>query len=301
VKVTGGERITTEVLQGSRGENVPAGFDAASGADVPADLFVVAGSSDLAEIQVCAVESISLASPLSEIESVLDTISRSHAELFSSIPPMVDVIGKAGLLSSIQPTLDVIGKAGLLSSIQPTLDSIRIGGTTGLFSSIPPMVDVIGTAGLLSSIQPTLDSIRIGGTTGLLSSIPPMVDVIGKAGLLSSIPPMVDVIGMAGLLSSIQPTFLDSLSPYLDAWLRAAHPEFPTGGRLQLKRGDREVAVMLTVIAFLVVYFTLAVAIKHNPQVAGLAAADGPTPFEAAMGIGALVYWAWMRPGRHRL
>jgi hypothetical protein len=58
---------------------------------------------------------------------------------------------------------------------------------------------------------------------------------------------------------------------------------------------------MLTVIAFLVVYFTLAVAIKHNPQVAGLAAADGPTPFEAAMGIGALVYWAWMRPGRHRL
>jgi hypothetical protein len=234
VKVTGGERITTEVLQGIRGENVPAGFDAASGADVPADLFVVAGSSDLAEIQVCAVESISLASPLSEIESVLDTISRSHAELFSSIPPMVDVIGKAGLLSSIQPTLD---------------------------------------------------SIRIGGTTGLLSSIPPMVDVIG----------------MAGLLSSIQPTFLDSLSPYLDAWLRAAHPEFPTGGRLQLKRGDREVAVMLTVIAFLVVYFTLAVAIKHNPQVAGLAAADGPTPFEAAMGIGALVYWAWMRPGRHRL
>jgi hypothetical protein len=285
VKVTGGERITTEVLQGSRGENVPAGFDAASGADVPADLFVVAGSSDLAEIQVCAVESISLASPLSEIESVLDTISRSHAELFSSIPPMVDVIGKAGLLSSIQPTLDVIGKAGLLSSIQPTLDSIRIGGTTGLLSSIPPMVDVIGTAGLLSSIQPTLDSIRIGGTTGLLSSIPPMVDVIG----------------MAGLLSSIQPTFLDSLSPYLDAWLRAAHPESPTGGRLQLKRGDREVAVMLTVIAFLVVYFTLAVAIKHNPQVAGLAAADGPTPFEAAMGIGALVYWAWMRPGRHRL
>jgi hypothetical protein len=285
VKVTGGERITTEVLQGIRGENVPAGFDAASGADVPADLFVVAGSSDLAEIQVCAVESISLASPLSEIESVLDTISRSHAELFSSIPPMVDVIGKAGLLSSIQPTLD----------------SIRIGGTTGLFSSIPPMVDVIGTAGLLSSIQPTLDVI---GKAGLLSSIQPTLDSIrigGTTGLLSSIPPMVDVIGMAGLLSSIQPTFLDSLSPYLDAWLRAAHPEFPTGGRLQLKRGDREVAVMLTVIAFLVVYFTLAVAIKHNPQVAGLAAADGPTPFEAAMGIGALVYWAWMRPGRHRL
>ena len=60
------------------------------------------------------------------------------------------------------------------------------------------------------------------------------------------------------------------------------------------KLSDREVAAMLTVAAFLFVYFSLGLLIKHNAQIAEIAAADGPTPFEAAMAAGALVFWLRM-------
>ena len=58
------------------------------------------------------------------------------------------------------------------------------------------------------------------------------------------------------------------------------------------KLSDRELAVYLTVVVFLVVYFSMAITIKHDPAIAALSRIDGPTPFEAAMGIGALTFWA---------
>lgn len=60
------------------------------------------------------------------------------------------------------------------------------------------------------------------------------------------------------------------------------------------KLSDREVAAMLTVAVFLLVYVSLGLAIKHNPQLAKLASTDGPTPFEAAMAAGAFTFWAWI-------
>jgi len=67
----------------------------------------------------------------------------------------------------------------------------------------------------------------------------------------------------------------------------------------QQKLSDREIGAILTVTAFLFVYFSLSLLVKHNPQAAEIAATDGPTPFEVAMAIGALVFWLWMnRSGR---
>jgi len=57
---------------------------------------------------------------------------------------------------------------------------------------------------------------------------------------------------------------------------------------------DREIAAMLTAVAFLFVYISFALLIKHDPKVAKLAVTDGPTPFEAAMAVGALVFWLSM-------
>ncbi len=68
-------------------------------------------------------------------------------------------------------------------------------------------------------------------------------------------------------------------------------------GQLQ-KISDREVAAMLTVAVFLLVYISLGLVIKHNTQLAHLAATDEPTPFEAAMAAGALTFWAWMTYSR---
>ena len=67
-----------------------------------------------------------------------------------------------------------------------------------------------------------------------------------------------------------------------------------TGDQGRLKLTDREVAAMLTVAAFLFVYFSLGLLVKHNAQIAEISATDGPTPFEAAMAAGALVFWLRM-------
>jgi hypothetical protein len=64
------------------------------------------------------------------------------------------------------------------------------------------------------------------------------------------------------------------------------------------KLSDREVAAMLTVAEFLFVYFSLGLLVKYSTQVAEIAATDGPTPFEAAMAIGALVFWLRMNHSR---
>ena len=56
------------------------------------------------------------------------------------------------------------------------------------------------------------------------------------------------------------------------------------------KLSDREVAAMVTVIAFIFTYFSLALLVKYNAEVEAIATTDGPTPFEVAMAIGALVF-----------
>ncbi len=64
------------------------------------------------------------------------------------------------------------------------------------------------------------------------------------------------------------------------------------------KLSDREAAAMVTTIVFLLVYFSLGLAIKYSPQIAQIAAIYGPTPFDAAMAVGALTFWFWMNHHR---
>jgi hypothetical protein len=63
------------------------------------------------------------------------------------------------------------------------------------------------------------------------------------------------------------------------------------------KISQREYAAWLTVITFLVVYISCAVAIEHSSRLAEISATDGPAPLDAAMAMGALVFWAWMNRG----
>jgi len=95
--------------------------------------------------------------------------------------------------------------------------------------------------------------------------------------------------------------------PLLDAVLALGHLNYDslnigaassTGDRLPQRLTDREIAAMLTVAAFLFVYISFGLLIKHSPYAAKLAATDGPTPFEAAMAVGALVFWLWMYRSR---
>jgi hypothetical protein len=57
---------------------------------------------------------------------------------------------------------------------------------------------------------------------------------------------------------------------------------------------NREFAAWLTIIAFLIIYISYVAAIEHNSHVAEISVTDGPAPFDAAMAVGALVFWAWM-------
>jgi hypothetical protein len=294
----------TEAVRGMRGKNVATSPDVAPGAEVPADR-LTAGSSELPEISP-ALESISSASPVTTIKPALDSINRSQLGLLSAMQPTLDIVNRAGTVGLFsQPTLDIVNRAGtasVLSAIRPALDSINQ-SQLGLFSAIRPALDSINQSqlGLLSAMQPTLDIVNRAGTVGLFSAIRPALDSINQSqlGLLSAMQPTLAKV-IKELAVNNRSIYLDSLSPVLDAFLRQARPESSTRVRPQLRRGDREVAVMLTVIAFLVVYVSLAVATKHNPPVARLAAVDGPTPFEAGMAAGALVYWLWMRPDHGR-
>jgi hypothetical protein len=51
-------------------------------------------------------------------------------------------------------------------------------------------------------------------------------------------------------------------------------------------------AVYLTVLTFIVFYIATGLVIKHDPELATLSKDNGPTPFEIAMGAGALTFWA---------
>jgi hypothetical protein len=57
------------------------------------------------------------------------------------------------------------------------------------------------------------------------------------------------------------------------------------------KPGDLEIAAMITVAVFLIVYISYSLAIIHDQRLAELARNDGPTPFEAAMAMGAFAFW----------
>jgi hypothetical protein len=73
-----------------------------------------------------------------------------------------------------------------------------------------------------------------------------------------------------------------------------SHVEIKPGRKLS----NREVAAWLTVISFLIVYISYATAISYSSSVAKISATDGPSPFDAAMAVGGLVFWIYMnRPG----
>lgn len=101
------------------------------------------------------------------------------------------------------------------------------------------------------------------------------------------------------ILKTYQP-LLDAviaLGSLNDDLLRRGSTSGASDGRPQWP-SDREIASMLATVVFLFVYISLGLAIKHNAQVAKLLATDGPTPFEAAMAVGALVFWLWMNHSR---
>jgi hypothetical protein len=95
-----------------------------------------------------------------------------------------------------------------------------------------------------------------------------------NANLTKTWKPLIDTVLAMGRFSSLA---ADSASNENDGLLQ--------------RLSDREIAAMLTTVAFLFVYISFALLIKHDPKVAKLAVTDGPTPFEAAMAVGALVFW----------
>jgi hypothetical protein len=102
-------------------------------------------------------------------------------------------------------------------------------------------------------------------------------------------------------LPTLNANLIKTWQPLLDAVLELKRlyslgaRSVPNEGDGFLQRlSDREIAAMLTVVAFLTVYVSFALLIQRSPQVAKLAATSGPTPFEAAMAIGALVFWLSM-------
>jgi hypothetical protein len=60
------------------------------------------------------------------------------------------------------------------------------------------------------------------------------------------------------------------------------------------KLSNREFAAWLTIIAFLVIYISCSTAIGYYSYVVEISRTDGPTPFEAAMTVGAFVFWVRM-------
>jgi hypothetical protein len=127
------------------------------------------------------------------------------------------------------------------------------------------------------------------GTAGLAKVFGPQ---FGTAGLGKIIGPQ---LGTAGLGKIIEPLLIDLLA-LEDLELRSPNINtvLSTSGQRLQKLSDVEVAAMLTVAAFLFVYFSLGLLVKYSAQAAEIAATDGPTPFEAAMAIGALVFWLRM-------
>ena len=140
-------------------------------------------------------------------------------------------------------------------------------GATGLAKLVGPQ---LGATGLAKLVGPQL------GATGLAKLVGPQLGATGLAKLV--VPLLTDLLALEGL---------EPNSPNIDT--------APSTGDQQLQKlSDREIAAMLTLVAFLFVYFSLGLLVKYNVQAAEIAATDGPTPFEAAMAIGALVFWLWM-------
>jgi hypothetical protein len=99
----------------------------------------------------------------------------------------------------------------------------------------------------------------------------------------------------AGLGKIIEPLLTDLLA------LEGLEPRSPdittilsTGDQRLRKLSDREVAAMLTVVAFIFTYFSFDLLVKYDAQAAEISSTYGPTPFEAAMAIGAFVFWLRM-------
>ena len=65
-------------------------------------------------------------------------------------------------------------------------------------------------------------------------------------------------------------------------------------GRQSQRLGDREIAAMLAVAVFLLVYISTGWAIEHNFQLAKLSTTNGPIPFDAALLVGGFTYKACM-------
>ena len=195
-------------------------------------------------------------------------LARMTRDLATVYQPQVSV----GLGKIIGPQL---GTAGLGKIIGPQL------GTAGLGKIIGPQ---LGTAGLGKIIGPQLS------TAGLAKVFGPQLARMTRD-LATVYQPQVSV----GLGKIIEPLLIDLLA-LEDLELRSPNINtvLSTSGQRLQKLSDVEVAAMLTVAAFLFVYFSLGLLVKYSAQAAEIAATDGPTPFEAAMAIGALVFWLRM-------
>jgi hypothetical protein len=100
-----------------------------------------------------------------------------------------------------------------------------------------------------------------------------------------------------GILANVPALLREALSVIADEAKLHEAQNSATTSREHRKISQREYAAWLTVITFLVVYISCAVAIEHSSRVAEISATDGPAPFDAAMAMGALVFWAWMNRG----
>jgi hypothetical protein len=90
----------------------------------------------------------------------------------------------------------------------------------------------------------------------------------------------------------------DFVAELANSGFQSVAPAQDAGPEGLQKFSDREVAAMVAVAVFLLVYISLGLAIKHNSQLAHLAAIDGPTPFDAAMAAGGFAFGTWMHYSR---
>lgn len=102
--------------------------------------------------------------------------------------------------------------------------------------------------------------------------------------------PRIDLSFLVGIDASVLSRISDG-----DAGFGVDAESSPTAispqGPARQELSDREVATMLTIFVFLVVCIGLSIASKDYSQIARLSQITGASPFDVAMGFGALTFW----------
>ena len=162
-----------------------------------------------------------------------------------------------------------------------------LGGSFAAFTVLRPLSD-IDIVPRLPKIEPTSLSLKIK-PVGLFLIKPvrlsPEIDVVPMWFSKTDTAALYDNVDVAALFSMVD---MAALSGAADGY-----GDNKTGrlSSSQEQLSDCELAAMLTTIVFLLVYISLSFVAKNYPQVADISRTDGPTPFEAAMAVGALVFW----------